>query len=182
MRALMVASASRVTVIVPASAWVTNSFTRSVPRWRAAVSRVNRPSSIIWSSSACSFTCSLFAAAAAALASLIGASLGPFQFVAELVELVGIVDRVHQQLVQLVVALQAAAQVGQLGAQFEQFAQRLHLACDLLGREVVQTLEVQVDFDLSRIGIVAELVFHRIAEVGIHAGEDSVEVGGRDFD
>src|SRR5581483_9523048 len=117
MRALIVASASREAVTDPASTWATNSFTRSLPRSRAAASRVNRPSSMIWSSRPFSLEVSWAEAAAEpCCASAIVASLGfvQVQFAAQLFQLIGVGERFHQQVVQLVVALQAAAKVRKL--------------------------------------------------------------------
>src|SRR5579885_1959980 len=125
MRALIIASASRATVIDPSRTCCTNCFTRSFPRSRAAGSFPNRPSSTIWSSRL--FSSAAPAAAddgwctfcASAIASL-HLGLQPFQ-------LVLVRGRFSQNFVQLLVALQRAPQIRQLGAQLEQLPQRLHL-------------------------------------------------------
>src|SRR5579872_5548839 len=111
MRALIIASASLDTVMAPSSTWVTNSFTRFLPRSRADGSRAKRPSSTIWSSRLCSAVCEVAPWAAAAFwTSLIGPSVQT-QFGAQPGEFVLIADGVTQQLFQLVVALHAAAEI-----------------------------------------------------------------------
>jgi len=66
--------------------------------------------------------------------------------------------------------------------QFQQLAQRLHLPRHLLGFEVLQALEVQIDLDLARIRIFGDLVLHRIRQVGFHAFQDAIEVVRIHFD
>src|SRR5665213_4231844 len=114
MRALIIVSASRVTVIDPSRTCATNSLTRSLPR-SLPVSLAMRPCSTIWSSRPFSKTCSVACGAALCFASAIGSSVTHFFF--QLVQFVFIAHRVQQQFFQLIVALQAAAQVAQLGAQ-----------------------------------------------------------------
>jgi hypothetical protein len=96
--------------------------------------------------------------------------------------LVGVAERRLEHLVELLVGLQRAAQVGQLRAQVEQLAQRLHLAGDGVGREVVDAAEVEVDGQLGRVGLLAQLVLDGEREVRLHARQHVVEVVGRDLD
>src|ERR1035437_1267087 len=103
MRALIIISASLDTVIAPSSTWLTNSFTRSLPRSRAAGSRASLPSSTIWSSRLCSAVTSTGCAEAAFWTSLIGSLLGP-QLVLEARQLVLIGYRLAQHFFQFVVA------------------------------------------------------------------------------
>src|SRR6266705_3108349 len=119
MRALIMVSASRVTVIEPSSTCATNSFTRSLPRSLAPGSLAKRPSSTIWSSRPLSTTCSAACGAALCFASAIGTSFRRTHFLFQLVELAFVSDSAEQQLLQFVVALQAAAQVAQLSAQVQ---------------------------------------------------------------
>src|SRR5262245_23797867 len=111
MRAVIMISASLDTVIAPSSTWATNSFTRSLPRSRAAGSRASLPSSTIWSSRLTSRVCSAGCAAVASFSTLL---MGPLlaQFTLEARQFVLIGDRLAEQLFQLVVALHAAAQIG----------------------------------------------------------------------
>ena len=103
-------------------------------------------------------------------------------FALQLVQLFRVADGVEQQFFQLVVALQAAAQIRETRAQVQQFLERLDLAGHVLGLEVVHALEIQVDLEIGRIGIVAELVFDRERQMRLHALEDGIEVVGIDLD
>src|SRR5258708_5635739 len=146
MRALIMLSASLLTVMEPSSTCVTNSFTRSLPRSLAVASLPMRPCSTIWSSSPSSLVSVVVWPIAAFCGSLMGTSLGHADFAFELFALLGIADGIEQQLLQLVIALQAAAKIGKPGAEFEQLAQGFHLAGDVFGFEIVHGLEVEVHF------------------------------------
>src|SRR5664279_708669 len=123
MRAVIMISASLDTVIAPSSTWLTNSFTRSLPRSRAAGSRASRPSSTILSSRLVSNVCSTGCAVASFLPLLIGPLLA--QLALEARQFVLVRHGFAEQLFQLVVALHAAAQIGKPVAQFQQLSQWL---------------------------------------------------------
>src|SRR5689334_8255576 len=114
MWALIMVSASRVTVMEPSSTPATNSLTRSLPRSLAPLSLAMRPSSTIWSRRPFSKTFSAALGAAPCFASAIGTSIT--HLFLQLVQFVLVAHGVKQQFLQFVVALQAAAQVAQLGA------------------------------------------------------------------
>src|SRR5947209_12301055 len=164
MRALIVASVSRDTVTAPSRTWATNSFTKSLPRSRAAVSRVKRPCAMIWSSKPCSlFSTTTGAAARFSATLLIGASfrLLQIQLSPKLLEFFSIGNGLQQQFVELIVALQASAQVRQLRSQFEQLTQWLDLTCHLLGFEIFQALEAQVDSQVRGVLLSCQLALNR---------------------
>src|SRR5579864_8289 len=182
MRALIIDSVSRETVISPCSTWLTNSFIRLLPRSRAAGSLPKRPCSTIWSSRPPPTCCSTVCVAAADFSfSGIGLSLG-LHFFLQLAQLVGVVDRILQQFLELVVALQAAAQVRKLRPQLQQFPQRPYLAGYLLRLEILQALEVQVHLQLPAVGVVAQLVLHRKRNVGLHSSQHAIKVVRVDLD
>src|SRR5437867_7240945 len=145
MRALIMASASLETVMVPSNTCETNSLTRFLPRSLAAGSRAMRPSSTIWSSRLRSAVSPPDGAAADCCFSAIGFLLTALDFRLQLCQLVRIGHGVTQQLLQLVVALHAAAQVGKPLPQIQQLLQRFHLTRHLIGRKVIQVLEAQID-------------------------------------
>src|SRR5690348_14218006 len=182
MRALIDASASRPIAMAPFAISLTNSFTSSRPRSRAAESRVKRPSWMIWSSrfaSWASVVCAC-AAAAAAFCSLAIATLpavAQVQLGFQLGLLLGVRQYFVQHLVQLVVALQAAAQVRQSGAQVQQILHWLDLLGHRFGREVVQALEADVDLHLC-VRIVGQLIRHAVRQVRVHRLQHLVEVVG----
>src|SRR5215469_11049 len=138
MRALIIISASLAIVIEPSSTWLTNSFTRSLPR---SLASPNRPCSTIWSSrlDSCASTAPADVAAAFAAASGIGTSWADLAL--QLVQLLGITYRLEQQLFQLVVALQGAAQVRKSGAQIEKLFQRLNLFSDICRLKIIKFAE-----------------------------------------
>src|SRR5215212_8647974 len=146
MRALIIASVSRAIVIEPSSTSDTNCLTRSLPRSRAAASRPIRPWSTIWSRrpgcavSGANVVCGVVCDASA----IAGPSLGAAQLRLQPGALVFVGECRLQDLIELVAPLQRPAQVGELRAQLEQLAQRLHLPRHLVGREVVQALEMEV--------------------------------------
>src|ERR1700730_611282 len=160
MRWLIIVSASLVTVMEPSSTWLTNSFTRSLPRSLAPSSLPIRPSSTIWSRSPFSSTCSTACGDAAAFffASAIGTSRGLVHFLLQLVEFGLIADGAEQRFLQLVVTLQAGAEVAELGAQIHQLGQGLDLLGDVFRLEVVHILEMQVGFELRSVGGFSQLV------------------------
>src|SRR5262249_49611888 len=88
----------------------------------------------------------------------------------------------QQDFLQLVVALQASTEIAQLGSQIQQLLEGSDLLGDVFGGEVVHALEVQVDFQLWRVGILAELVFDRKSQVRLHAFQNAVEVVGIHLD
>src|SRR5689334_11277734 len=122
-------------VIAPSSTCATNSFTRSLPRSRCAASPPSRPRSTILSSSDVSVV-----AAAAVAAESCGSGIRitvrlqtQSEFVLQTVVLLLVSDGFQQQLVPLVVSLPISFQIRQPRSQFEQFANRFHLARDLFG-------------------------------------------------
>ena len=60
--------------------------------------------------------------------------------------------------------------------------QRLDLSRDRVRREVVQALEVQVDAELARVRLLAQLVLDRECRCGFMLVEHVVEVVGGDLD
>src|ERR1035437_810538 len=172
---MIITSASFDTVIAPSSTWLMNSFTRSLPRSRAAGSRASLPSSTIWSSRLCSAVTSTGCAAVAFLTSLIGSLLGP-QLALQARQLVLIGYRLAQHLFQLVVTLHAAAQIRQPVPQLQQLFQRLHLPGDGFGSKIVEALKREIDFQLGRVGTLAQLVLHRIRQMGPHAFQNGIEI------
>src|SRR6185436_3981027 len=154
MRALIIISVSRATVIEPSRTSATNRFTRSFPRSRVSASRPTLPCSRIWSSSD---TSALLVNAAAwppaACVSAIVSALRQSELRPQLVHLVGIAERRLQDFVELLVGLQRPAQIRELRPEIEQLTQRLYLLCDGLGREVIHAAEIQIDRELRRIGI-----------------------------
>src|SRR6266481_2928679 len=126
MRALIMASASFDTVMVPSSTCATKSLIRFFPRSLAAGSRASRPSCTIWSSRLPSTVspaagCPTVAFCGSLIAALLQTQLRP-----ELGQFVLVGDGVAQHLFQFVVALHAAAQVGKPIPEFQQLAQRFH--------------------------------------------------------
>ena len=107
MRALIIISVSRATVMEPSSTSATNRFTRSLPRSRVSVSRPTFPCSRIWSSSPSSAP--LVNAAAwppAACVSAIVSALRQSELGTQLVHLLGIAEGGLQDLIELFVGLQ----------------------------------------------------------------------------
>src|SRR5918999_3294796 len=141
MRALIIASVSGAIVTVPRSTSLTKLRTRSRPRSRAAGSRPSRPCSTIRSRSPSSVDSVTLPCWGWISISDIGRSRGDLR--PQLSHRVCIVDRLLQDLLELVIPLQLPAQVGQLAAQLEELAQWLHLLGDLIGREVVEALELE---------------------------------------
>src|SRR3954453_7793494 len=177
MRALIIISASLAMVMEPSSTWLTNSFTRSLPR---SLASPNRPCSTIWSSRLASCV-STAAAAAAVFATASGIGTSRADLALQFVQLFRIAHGLEKEFFQLVVALEGTAQIGKPGAQIEQFLEGLHLPGDIGGLEVVELAELQVDFQVGRIGIIAQLIFHGEGEVRLHAFQNRVEVVGIDF-
>src|SRR5437588_6697811 len=128
-------------VISPCSTWLTNSFTRFLPRSRVAGSFPSLPCSTIWSSRPTPCCSAGWAAAADFCFSGIGFSLRLY-FFTQSAHLLGVVDRVLQQLFQLVVSLQAAAQIRESRPQVQQFPQRLYLPGYLLRFKIFQAFEI----------------------------------------
>src|SRR5579863_2730880 len=153
MRALIIISASLAMVIEPSSTWLTNSFTRSLPR---SLASPNRPCSTIWSSRLASCV-STAPAAAAAFAAASGIVPSRADLALQFVQLFGIAHRFEQEFFELVVALQRTAQIGKPGAQVEQFLQRLYLFSDIRRFEIVHFAEFQIDLQVRGVGIVAQL-------------------------
>src|SRR5260370_39627402 len=183
MRALMVASASRERVISPATTWAINCLTMVFPRSRTLCSRPSLPSSIILANKLpwAAFAGAVSAAAAVLSASLIVSSLVLAYFLLQAVEFLGIPSGVHQQLIQLVVALQRTTQVAQLGPEIEQFLQRFDLLGNLRWIEVVQALEIQVNLELTGIGVFAEFIVNSKGQVRLETLQYAVKVIRRDF-
>src|SRR6185437_2376744 len=100
------------------------------------------------------------------------------QFRAQLVELFGIRNRIHKHLVELFVRLQRSPQVAQLAAKLQQFAQRTNLPGHLLGLKIFQTAEIQIDLQVARVRILAQLVLHAECQVWPHLLQYGVEVIG----
>src|SRR5271157_145736 len=170
------ASASLDTVMAPSSTCATNSFTRFLPRSLAAGSRARRPSSTIWSSNPRSTVCSAADAGASGLAWLLIAALLHAHLRPQFGQLVLVGNGLAQQFLELVVALHVAAQVAQAVAQFQQFAQRSHLAGDVLGREIVHALEIQIDLEVSGVRILTQFVLDGVSQVRLHVRQNAVEV------
>ena len=153
-RALIIAWVSFDTVIVPAMTWSTNSPIRSLARARCSSSRARRPCAMIWSSRL-GLLGSVGAAAAGRRSGSVRrrAHLRPprpgrrpgrsrrLSFFSD----VGVVDHVLEQLLELVVAVHLVQQVRQPLAGLEELAERLDLLDDLLGLEVVDVAEPQLD-------------------------------------
>src|SRR5271166_3148814 len=176
MRALMVVSVSFETAMWPWTTWSTNSFTRSRPRSR---SRVNRPSSTIWSRSLVEVvSCAAGAAFDTFAASAIAASLVLIKtkLGSELLTLFGVAYNVVEHLVELVVALQASTQIGEIGSEVEQFLEGLDFGRDLFGLEIGEFFEVEVHLQLA--AVIAELVVDGESEVWTHFFEHLIEVVG----
>src|SRR3954453_20261768 len=115
MRALIIISASLAMVMEPSSTWLTNPFTRSLPR---SLASPNRPCSTIWSSRLASCVSTAPAAAAVfATASGIGSSRADLAL--QLVQLFRIAHGLEQELFQLVVALEGTTQVREPRAQVQ---------------------------------------------------------------
>lgn len=91
-------------------------------------------------------------------------------------------DGFKQNLIQLVVRLQGSLQVAQTSSQVQQFPERLDLFRHILRCKVVYALEIKIDFELSHIGILAQLVVHGERHVRLHALKNAVEIVERDLD
>src|SRR5687767_5707927 len=159
MRALIIISVSRATVIEPSSTSATNRFTRSLPRSRVSVSRPTFPCSRIWSRSPSSPA--LVNAAAWPLAACVSAilwALRQSELGAELVHFFRVTQRGLKYFVELLVGLQRPAKVGELRAQIQELAQRLDLLRHGFGREVVHAAEIQIDRQLRRVSVFGQLV------------------------
>src|SRR5262245_44257647 len=172
MRALIIISVSRATVIEPSRTSATNRLTRSFPRSRVSASRPTLPCSRIWSSSE---TSALLVSAAAwppaACVSAIVSTLRQSELRPQLVHFVSVAERRLEDLVELLVGLQRPAQVGELGPEIEQLTQWLHLLRNGFGREVIHAAEVEIDRELRRVRVFRQLVLDGEREVGLHAGE-----------
>src|SRR3984957_17045430 len=163
MRALIIISASLATVMEPSSTWATNSFTRFLPRSFALASAPKRSDSTIWSSRPpCFFSTVVVLACFSFNASAIGPSSFWLHLRLQLVEFFRIADSIQKYFLQLVIALQRAAQVGQPRAQVEQFLEWLHLLGHVSRLKVIHFLEFQIHLELGAVGIVAQLVLHRV--------------------
>src|ERR1039458_2075584 len=182
MRALIMASASLETVMVPSSTCATNSLTRFLPRSRPAGSLAMRPSSTIWSNRLCSTVSSAAGWLSPAFCASLMRSLRNAEFGAQFRHLVLVGDGLAQRFFQFVVALHAAAQVRETVSQLQQFPQRFDLASDILRSEIVQALEVQVDLQAARVGIFAQFVVHGKRQVRFHTFQHRIEVVRVDFD
>src|SRR5258708_3532950 len=135
MRAVMVDSVSLDRVICPCRIWSTKSLIRSLPRSRAAASRVNRPSCTIWSSRLADDVCSGLGAATFGVrtdSAMILPLWFEAQFVAEFLLLLRIADDLVQHVIEPGISLETAAQVGQVGPQVQQLLQRLYVPGHLL--------------------------------------------------
>src|SRR5579871_1062555 len=179
-RAEIIWSASRPNVIDPSSTWATNSLTRFLPRSRAEGS-ANRPCSTIWSrrldSVACSTTAAVVLFCDSGIRFLLLAHFG-----LQLVQFVALADSFQQRFIQLLVSLQRSLQIVQASSQIEQFLHRLDLARDLLGLEIFQAPELQVDAKLAGSGVFAEFVLDRETQVRLHAVENGIKIVGCHFD
>src|SRR5260370_20865566 len=156
-----------------------NSLTMSFPRSREVASRPNLPSSTILSSKPPSAALAAACPAAAACSGLfIGGPLVLFlaQFLLQAVELLRIARSIHEQFIQPFVSLQSTTQVPQLFSQIKQFLQGFHLLGHLRWFEVVQTLEVQVDFELASIRIFAQLVIDAEGTARLKSLHDAVKI------
>src|SRR5579883_506241 len=173
MRALIIASVSRASVIVPCSTSLTNCLMRSLPRSRAASSLARRPSSTIESSRL--FSC-VVSAAAAGTACWGSAIVCALHFQLQLLHFFFALDGFEQNIVQFFFALETAAQIGQLGAQLQHLTQRLHLAGYVFRLEIVHALKMQVHPDAPGIRILAQFVLDEVRQMRLHAGQHAVEV------
>src|SRR5687768_4281258 len=121
MRALIIISVSRATVIEPSSTSATNRFTRSLPRSRVSESRPTFPCSRIWSSSPSSPA--LVNAAAWPLAACVSAilrALRQSKLGAQFVHLFRIAKRRLKHFIELLIGLQRPSKIGELRAQLEE--------------------------------------------------------------
>src|SRR5580700_5142702 len=92
--------------------------------------------------------------------------------------LLRIADSFHQEVVQLVVSLQSAAEISELLAQVEKFAQGLDVLCDIAWVKIIQTLEINIHFDLSGVGLVTELIVNFQRQMRLETFQHAVEVVG----
>src|SRR5579863_422838 len=178
MRALIIISASLAMVMEPSSTCATNSFTRSLPR---SLASPNRPCSTIWSSKLASWV-STAAAEAAAFATASGIVPSCADLALQLVQFFGVAHRFEQQFFKLVVALQRTAQVRKPRTQIEELFQGLDLLGHVGRLEIVKFPEFQIDFQVGRIGVVAQLVFDGEREMRFHAFQNGVKVVGVHLD
>src|SRR6476469_4572797 len=183
MRALIIISVSRATVIEPSRSSATNRLTRSLPRSRVSVSRPTFPCSRIWSSSETSAPVVNAAAwPLAACVSAIVSALRQSELRPQLVHLVSVTERRLQDLIELLVGLQRPAQIGELCPEIQQLTQWLHLLRDRIGREVIHAAEIEIDRELRRIRVFGQLVLDAEREVRLHACQHVVEVIRRHLD
>src|SRR6478752_3796491 len=175
MRALIIISVSRATVIEPSRTSATNRLTRSLPRSRVSVSRPTFPCSRIWSSSETSAPVVNAAAwPLAACVSAIVSALRQSELRPQLVHLVGVAERRLQDLVELLVGLQRPAQIGELCPKIEQLTQRFHLLRNGFGREVIHAAEIEIDRELGRVRVFRQLVLDGERKMRLHACEHVV--------
>src|SRR5208282_4301572 len=121
MRAEIIWSASRPTVMEPSSTWLTNSLMRLFPCSRVLES-LNRPCSTIWSRRLLSVVCTSAACAPGdvspwGLAIGILLLLGDFRL--QLLQFLRPAHRLQQGLIQLLVGLQRASQIAQACPQLQ---------------------------------------------------------------
>src|SRR5208282_2110173 len=124
MRAEIIWSASRPTVMEPSSTWATNSLIRLFPCSRVLES-LNRPCSTIWSRRLVSVVCTS-AAGPPGAASPWGLAIGILllgDFRLQLRQLLRLAHGFKQGLVQLLVGLQRASQIVQACPQLQQLPQ-----------------------------------------------------------
>src|SRR4051794_4756402 len=141
MRALIIISASLAMVIEPSSTWLTNSFTRSLPR---SLASPNRPCSTIWSSKLASWA-STVAAAAAAFATASGIGTSRADLALQLVQLFGIAHGLEKELFEFFVSFPGNAENRKTGSENEPFLEKLPPLGDIGRFKVVEFAELQID-------------------------------------
>src|SRR5262249_15096841 len=150
-RALIIAWVSFDTFIEPAITWSTNSPIRSLARARCSSSRPIFACEMIWSrrltSSACAADAGWLCSEAPLdmLRILLRLGAGAAGLGAQLLERVRVLDHVLEQLFELLVAVHLTDEVGQAVARLEELAERLDLLGHLLGLEVTDVAEPQLD-------------------------------------
>src|SRR5262245_20771078 len=187
-RALTIAWVSFDTFIEPVTIWSTNSPIRPRASSCCSSSRASRESAMILSRRLTSWTCGAASATSGSawtcsnvLISIILPGRGALAGLAlELLERVGVADDVLRELNKPLVAVDLAHEVLESLPRVEEPAQRLDLLDDLVGGEVVDVVEPQLDEQLRPV--VLQRVVDLVGEPGLGGRQDLVEIVAIDLD
>src|SRR5437867_1373018 len=164
MRSAIVASMSLAMRRVPRIASSTKAEIWRRDSSRCSSLRPMRVSVMTWSSrlagASLTFVCSLRERSASLAIGFHSSLAGDSGLLADLFQQLGVADDLLQLLAQTVVTIGLCEERRQLRARLEQLAQRLDLSGHLLGLEILQTVEPQLDRDLRVV--VGELVVHAV--------------------